>query len=100
MRIRRLGQLGGGVQGGGFRPFAYGLARELGLVGSVVNDAQGVRIEVEGEAAPVADFVKRLRRDAPPLALIDSILTRALPLNGDDVAFEIRPSPPAITRTA
>jgi hydrogenase maturation protein HypF len=100
MRIRWLVRLDGVVQGVGFRPFAYGLARELGLVGSVANDAQGVCIEVEGEAGPVADFVARLRRDAPPLALIDSIVTRSVPLEDGDVAFEIRPSVPATTRTA
>src|SRR5262245_10276844 len=100
MRIRWLVRLDGVVQGVGFRPFAYGLARELGLVGSVANDAQGVSIEVEGEAEPVADFVARLRRDAPPLALIDSILTRALQLQGDEIAFEIRPSHSATTHTA
>jgi hydrogenase maturation protein HypF len=100
MRIRWLVRLDGVVQGVGFRPFAYGLARELGLVGSVANDARGVCIEVEGETDPVADFVKRLRQDAPPLAMIESILTQALPLKGDEVAFEILPSAPASTRTA
>ena len=37
------------VQGVGFRPFVYGLAKKFGLCGWVLNDEQGVQIEVEGE---------------------------------------------------
>ena len=36
------------MQGVGFRPFVYRLARELGLGGYVLNDARGVLLEVEG----------------------------------------------------
>ena len=45
-RLRIL--LTGAVQGTGFRPFVYRLARELGLTGFVRNTAGGVWIEVEG----------------------------------------------------
>ncbi|RLA81004.1 MAG: hypothetical protein DRG36_02430, partial [Deltaproteobacteria bacterium] len=34
------------VQGVGFRPFVYGLAKKFGLCGWVLNDEQGVQIEV------------------------------------------------------
>ena len=33
------------VQGVGFRPFVYGQALDLGLVGFVCNDSRGVTIE-------------------------------------------------------
>ena len=39
----------GTVQGVGFRPYVYRLARELGLGGFVLNDERGVLIEVEGD---------------------------------------------------
>ncbi|HAV22011.1 MAG TPA: hypothetical protein DCX46_00635, partial [Bacteroidetes bacterium] len=46
----------GTVQGVGFRPFVYRLARELHLDGTVLNDGSGVRIEIEGETGHVEEF--------------------------------------------
>ena len=40
----------GRVQGVGFRPFVWQLARRHGLGGWVRNDAEGVLLEVEGTA--------------------------------------------------
>jgi len=68
----------GAVQGVGFRPFAYRLAHDLGLAGTVTNDAQGVRLEVEGPPAAVATFVARLRTDAPPRASVRDVATTPL----------------------
>jgi hydrogenase maturation protein HypF len=65
----------GTVQGVGFRPYVYRLAEELGLAGSVLNDARGVVAEVEGGAAAVEEFLLRLVPDAPPLAVIEQVLT-------------------------
>lgn len=61
------------VQGVGFRPFVWRLARDLGLRGWVRNDAQGVEICVEGEATALTAFAERLRTEAPPLSCIDRI---------------------------
>ena len=69
---RRVG-VRGVVQGVGFRPFAYRLALEEGLAGSIENDTDGVTIEIEGPRGHVDAFLKRLRAEAPPLARIDSI---------------------------
>ena len=63
----------GVVQGVGFRPFVYALARRLGLAGSVANDSAGVVIEVEGPASVLRDFAARLRTEAPVLARIDQV---------------------------
>ncbi len=63
----------GVVQGVGFRPFVHNLAIELGLSGSVRNDAEGVLIDVSGEAVPLGEFMRRLLADAPPLAEIEAI---------------------------
>ena len=53
-------EIEGAVQGVGFRPFVYRLARDLGLAGSVVNDARGVVIEVERcEVIPTPPSGKR-----------------------------------------
>ena len=72
-RVRRRFGVHGLVQGVGFRPFVYVLARELELAGEVRNDSAGVVIDVEGSGADVDRFAHRLRSDAPPLALIEAI---------------------------
>ena len=65
----------GAVQGVGFRPFVYRLARELALSGWVGNDGAGVIIEVQGAPTEIDRFVQRLSVDAPPLAQVESIET-------------------------
>ncbi len=67
IRVRGL------VQGVGFRPTVWRLARQHGLRGWVANDGQGVSIQVCGAAAAVDAFVLALPQAAPPLARIDSI---------------------------
>ena len=63
----------GAVQGVGFRPFVYRLARELALSGWVGNDGAGVIIEVQGAPTEIDRFVHRLSVDAPPLARVESV---------------------------
>jgi len=78
----------GAVQGVGFRPFVWGLAREYSLSGWVLNDSDGVLMEVEGEEETLGGFVDRLKGEAPPLARIDSIEKTALAAVGE-VEFQI-----------
>ncbi|MFD5634897.1 carbamoyltransferase HypF [Streptomyces sp. NPDC127077] len=80
------------VQGVGFRPFVYTLAEELGLSGWVTNNARGVEAEVEGPAAEVAEFCARVGTRPPPLAVVESVEQRAVPLENDGSVFTIRPS--------
>ncbi len=88
----------GTVQGVGFRPFVHGLADELGLAGHVGNDVEGVFIEVQG--ASVQEFLRRLVAEAPPLASIESVETRDVPVQ-EQIGFEIvasaASSPGAVT---
>jgi hydrogenase maturation protein HypF len=81
--LRRGVLVCGVVQGVGFRPFVYRLAQEEGLAGLIGNDTDGVTIEVEGPATRVDAFLDRLRAEAPPLARIDSVAVRDLPLAGE-----------------
>jgi len=74
-RVRRAVRVTGTVQGVGFRPFVYALAARLGLAGFVGNDAEGVFAEVEGSRAAVAEFLVAVRRDAPPLARVDQVVS-------------------------
>jgi hydrogenase maturation protein HypF len=62
----------GTVQGVGFRPFVYRLARRYNLVGSILNSDQGVLIELEGSENSIRIFTETLRATPPPLAQISS----------------------------
>ncbi len=61
------------VQGVGFRPFVYRLAREERLFGWVRNDAKGVTIHVEGDIDALRRFEQRLKKELPPLARVDTL---------------------------
>lgn len=63
----------GVVQGVGFRPFVFRLARELRLDGFVMNSAAGVVVEVEGAPAASEEFLVRLAREKPERASIQSL---------------------------
>ncbi|MBX3307592.1 MAG: carbamoyltransferase HypF [Nitrospira sp.] len=73
----------GTVQGVGFRPFVYRLARELELSGWVRNTRNGVVVEVEGTAEAMETFLDRLQADAPASACIEAIHTNIIPARGD-----------------
>ena len=61
------------VQGVGFRPFVYRLARNHGLHGWVVNRTDGLTIKVEGPAASLPGFMEDLRNLAPVVSQVDEI---------------------------
>jgi hydrogenase maturation protein HypF len=61
------------VQGVGFRPFVYTLARRHSLKGLVLNDTSGVLIDVEGDGEAIEQFIDEMKTEAPPLALVESI---------------------------
>jgi hydrogenase maturation protein HypF len=95
--IRRHIRARGVVQGVGFRPFVYTLARSLGLTGYVFNSSSGVTIEVEGEEAAVAAFVRRLREEAPPLARVAEVVVTTMVACGG-AEFAIRESQEEVGR--
>src|ERR1700745_3981602 len=76
--VRTAVRVEGVVQGVGFRPFVHALATGLGLTGLVGHDLDGVFAEVEGPPAAVTECLRRLERDAPPLARIERITTTAV----------------------
>jgi hydrogenase maturation protein HypF len=84
--VRREVLVRGVVQGVGFRPFVYRLALQEGLAGFIGNDTDGVTIEVEGPTVRVDAFLARLRTESPPLARIDSVVTRELASSGEALA--------------
>ena len=81
--IRKKGvrtRIRGIVQGVGFRPFIYNLARTNNLKGFVANTSEGVRIEVEGAPDSVDAFHRAILDEKPPLAHITCIDTIEQPL--------------------
>src|SRR5215831_16670677 len=83
IRVRGL------VQGVGFRPTVWRLARNRGLAGWVANDGAGVLIALQGPDHLIADFLAELQRAPPPLARIDAIERRPVSLTFDDSDFSI-----------
>ncbi len=74
----------GAVQGVGFRPFVYRAATAMGLKGWVVNDLEGVRIEVEGSSEELDSFAHSVQWNAPSHAVVTDLRTAWL----DPAGFE------------
>ena len=62
----------GQVQGVGFRPYVYSLAKDFSLSGTVSNNEDGVIIYVTGVHENVEDFYNKLINNPPPVAKIIS----------------------------
>lgn len=87
-------EITGQVQGVGFRPAVYRLARALGLTGTVWNDTRGVTVELQGPKEQIDAFVARLQSgpDKPPLAEIQSCRAVAVELRQSEAGFTIERS--------
>ena len=80
----------GTVQGVGFRPWVYRLARDLGVAGSVQNGPEGVTIDAFATPAVLEELLARLRGEAPPSARIETLAWQPLPTPARaPVTFEI-----------
>lgn len=78
--VRRQITLKGTLQGIGFRPTVYRLARKHRLAGWVINTTEAVRIEIEGALSRCESFISELPEATPP--------------PGQILAFEIFEKPP------
>lgn len=81
-KIRRHIEISGIIQGVGFRPFIYRTAVKYRLSGFVKNDGAIVIIDVEGSKENITVFMNDVRREAPDVALIESIQSWKMPLTG------------------
>jgi hydrogenase maturation protein HypF len=66
-------RISGTVQGVGFRPTVYRIAKDLKLKGNVCNDGEGVLIRVSGNQKSIETFIKRIQLESPPLANINEL---------------------------
>lgn len=61
------------VQGVGFRPFVHKIVRGLSLSGTVCNTSFGAEVLLEGDERDIDAFCNAVKREAPPLALIEAV---------------------------
>ncbi|WP_234384247.1 acylphosphatase [Francisella noatunensis] len=61
------------VQGVGFRPFIYCLAKDMNLCGSVQNTPNGVEIILQCNESVADSFITNMQAKLPPLASIETI---------------------------
>ncbi len=76
LEVNRKLNITGIVQGVGFRPFVYQLADRYHLNGFILNNTQGVSLEIEGEESVIVNFIESLQTELPPLARIDTLSTQ------------------------
>ncbi len=86
----------GTVQGVGFRPFVYRMAKRYLIDGWVMNSIDGVHIHAEGESNLLDEFVMALTDEAPAASHVTEIEMHEAPLEPFD-SFEIRFSDDADT---
>lgn len=100
--VKELIRVHGTVQGVGFRPTVYRLAKACGLRGDVHNNGQGVVIRAWGSEAALTEFVHKLQQECPPLARISQLVRT--PYTGeidlDDFVISHSMSTPAKTEIA
>lgn len=77
------------VQGVGFRPFVYRMAKKYLINGWVLNAADGVYIHAEGESKLVDEFIMELSDNPPAASRVEEIDIKEVPLKDFD-SFEIR----------
>ncbi len=83
-------RVSGIVQGVGFRPFVYRLAKEMSLKGYVLNDTKGVLIEVEGNE--IDAFITNLSSSAPPRSCVEEVFVEKTLPSLNFVDFKIKES--------
>lgn len=91
VQARRRLRVAGVVQGVGFRPFVHAQATALGLGGFVGNGPEGVHIEAQGTPEALDELQRRVREQAPPLAVIHEIQVEAMPVERAGAAVEGAP---------
>lgn len=79
----------GVVQGVGFRPFVYKLAKKYLINGWVLNNVEGVTIHAEGETKCLDEFVLEISEHHPSAAHVEEIELAEVPLEQYE-SFEIR----------
>ena len=97
-RIAKRLEISGVVQGVGFRPFLFGLAKTHKLYGQVSNSSSGVDVVVEGRSEVLEQFCTDIVEKSPLLASVTEIKSQPTKLRGY-TDFKIIKSKKATTRS-
>lgn len=81
----------GRVQGVGFRPFIFSIAKKYSIKGTVQNNMDGVFIVAQGNSENIENFVDAIKRESPRLSRIDEIIVTEIDSN-EFIDFTIIPS--------
>ncbi len=83
-------QITGMVQGVGFRPYVFNLARSRGLFGTIQNKGNfGVEVVLEGPMDELEQFVTDLEGSLPSVAYIEDVTTSWEDATGEFSTLEI-----------
>ena len=88
------------VQGVGFRPFVYNLARKYHLNGYVYNDSTGVKLVVQGNYKNLEYFESDIKKNPPPRSKITNYSSAPINTSIDFSDFRIKQSPQGGERSA
>jgi len=81
------------VQGVGFRPFLYNLARSLNLKGYILNRGNaGVRLVLQGNSQKIKEFLEDIKLKSPKISFIENIIIEYLDILEEFDDLEIRKS--------
>ncbi|MRH99470.1 carbamoyltransferase HypF [Kriegella sp. EG-1] len=83
--------ISGQVQGVGFRPFVYSLAKHFQLHGSVCNNKDGVLIHINTTEENAKEFLEQLLKKAPEISIVQSKSISEIPFKEHE-NFKIIPS--------
>jgi hydrogenase maturation protein HypF len=92
-------EVSGVVQGVGFRPFLFVLAKKYNLAGQVSNTPDGVTVVVEGAAVDIQGFIADIYDKNPILACVTDVETTDIERCGFS-SFKIIKSCAGTTQTA
>ncbi|MDX2108338.1 MAG: carbamoyltransferase HypF [Candidatus Melainabacteria bacterium] len=84
-------QINGTVQGVGFRPFIFNLARKNELSGFVQNNSDGVLIEIQSLTKDKLEkFWQEMLNDLPPLAKVNQCDKEEIDAVKEEIGFQIQ----------
>lgn len=80
------------VQGVGFRPNIWRLAKEFNIQGSIINNGNGVEIIAQGSIENLENFISALQAESPKLSRIDEVNRTKIEFLTSIFDFQIRAS--------
>ena len=85
--------ISGIVQGVGFRPFLFNIARNLGLKGYILNQGNaGVKLILQGSTGNIDKFIEEIKEKRPNISYIENLDIKELTSEKKYSKLEIRKS--------